>query len=129
MDAATQRRFETEFAPRIAQEIAQLFDDPIHQIQVEVLPANGDASPARVRMSGFPNEHLRHYSCPLNVYLTWDEDEIESLMSPEGPERFRLYLAGIPRKLQAWQEARAIDFRSRTQVEQSILIGGLDFVG
>ncbi len=126
MHAATPHRFETEFAPRIAQEIAELFDG---HVQAEVLPAQDDDCPARVRLWGEMNEHLRHYPYALNVYLTWDDDEIDSLMGPAGPERFRHYLASLARKLQNWQDAREINFHSRSQAEPSVLIGGLDFEG
>jgi hypothetical protein len=74
-------------------------------------------------------EPLRRHPYSLNVQLSWDDDEIEALMGPEGPKRFRHYLAALPRKLRGWQEARAIDFHSRTQAEESVLIGGLDFEG
>ena len=128
MDAATAHRFETEFAPRIAEQIARLFDAHV-QAEVVLSSLEGVGDPARVRVWGALNEHLRHYPYPLNVHLTWDEGEIDCLMGATGQERFQHYLAALPRKLQCWQDAREINFHSRSQAEPSILIGGLDFEG
>jgi len=33
----------------------------------------------------------------------------------------------LPGKLDAWQEARQVDFSSRTQADPTVLLGGLDF--
>jgi hypothetical protein len=48
-------------------------------------------------------------------------------MGEGGEARFASYLNAIPRKLDAWHNAREVDFRSHTQAEPEILIGGLDF--
>jgi hypothetical protein len=70
---------------------------------------------------------MGHYPYPLNLYLTWDSDEIERLMGEEGPSRFAGYLAALPRKLAGWDHARELDFLSHTQADPLVLIGGLDF--
>jgi hypothetical protein len=127
MSPQTIARFDTEFAPRIAETIAG-FDAGLH---VEVLPYEGHGHPTRVRIFGEAIEALRHdpYLYPLNLYLTWDSDEIERLMGDDGQVRFAAYLHAISRKLEAWRNARPVDFRSHTQAEPEILLGGLDFEG
>jgi len=129
MDVAIVRRFEAEFAPRIAETITGLFDA---HVRAKIIPSEGAGRPTRLRLFGEVNEHehphARHFPHPLNVDLTWDDGEIESLLTtPEGRTRFQRYLNAIPRKLRNWQDARSIDFATRTQDEPSILIGGLDF--
>jgi hypothetical protein len=121
-------RFENEFAPRIANWIAQHLDAPI---RVDVVPREGPGHPTRVRITGEPDEHrhLHAYPYPLNVSLTWDSAEIERLMDADGEARFEHYLRATSRKLHAWESARALDFETRTQDEPEILIGGLDFEG
>jgi hypothetical protein len=74
-----------------------------------------------------PHEDLGHYGHPLNLYLTWDSDEIERLIDEPGETRFANYLAALPRKLTAWTHARELDFLSHTQGEPVALLGGLDF--
>jgi hypothetical protein len=123
MRPETIARFDTEFAPRIAATIAGL-DAGVH---VEVLPYEGHGHPTRVRVSGKTVEALRHYPHPLNLHLTWDSDEIERLMGEGGQARFDAYLHAIPRKLDAWRNAREIDYRTHSQAEPEILLGGLDF--
>jgi hypothetical protein len=123
MSPETLARFETEFAARIAETIAGLDAS----VRVDVLPYEGHGHPTRVRVSGEPVEALRYYPHPLNLHLTWDSDEIERLMCEGGQARFAGYLHAIPRKLDAWRNAREVDFRSHTQAEPEILIGGLDF--
>ncbi|RFU46529.1 DUF5594 family protein [Paraburkholderia sp. DHOC27] len=123
MNPETIIRFDTEFAPRIAATIAGL--DPA--VRVEVLPYQGHGHPTRVRIFAAPSEALRHYPHALNVHLTWDTDEIERLMGEGGAARFDSYLQAIPRKLDAWRNAREIDFRSHSQGEPEMLLGGLDF--
>ena len=54
-------------------------------------------------------------------------DEIERLMDEDGETRFSRYLNALPRKLDAWHFARELDFRSHTQAEAEMLLGGLDF--
>ncbi|CAE6830031.1 DUF5594 family protein [Paraburkholderia nemoris] len=117
-------RFDDQFAPRIAEAIAACFATTVH---TEVLPYGGHGHPTRVRIHATPIEDLRHYAHPLNLYLTWDSDEIERLMGPEGPARFAGYLAALPRKLEAWRHVRELDFISHTQAEPTVLLGGLDF--
>ena len=117
-------RFDEQFAPRIAEAIAACFATNVH---TEVLPYGGHGHPTRVRIHATPNEDLRHYAHPLNLFLTWDSDEIERLMGTEGPARFAGYLAALPRKLEAWRHVRELDFISHTQAEPAVLLGGLDF--
>ncbi|MFM0072137.1 DUF5594 family protein [Paraburkholderia sediminicola] len=117
-------RFDEQFAPRIAEAIAACFATTVH---TEVLSYGGHGHPTRVRIHATPIEDLRHYVHPLNLYLTWDSDEIERLMGPEGPTRFAGYLAALPRKLEAWRHVRELDFVSHTQAEPTVLLGGLDF--
>ncbi|MGQ7937138.1 DUF5594 family protein [Paraburkholderia sp. D1E] len=117
-------RFDEQFAPRIAEAIAACFATTVH---TEVLPYGGHGRPTRVRIHAAPIEGLSHYPHPLNLFLTWDNDEIEQLMGAEGPTRFAGYLAALPRKLEAWRHVRELDFLSHTQAEPVVLIGGLDF--
>jgi hypothetical protein len=117
-------RFDEEFAPRIAEAIAACFATTV---QTEVLPYGGHGHPTRVRIHAAPIEDMGQYPYALNLYLTWDSDEIERLMGAEGPLRFAGYLAALPRKLAAWNHARELDFLSHTQADPLVLIGGLDF--
>ncbi|HEY2021321.1 DUF5594 family protein [Paraburkholderia sp.] len=117
-------RFDNEFAPRIAATIAACFAKTVH---TEVLPHGGHGQPTRVRIHAAPLDDLGHYPHPLNLYLTWDSDEIETLMGDDGPPRFARYLAALPRKLDAWTQAREVDFLTHTQGEPVMLLGGLDF--
>ncbi|NPT54929.1 DUF5594 family protein [Paraburkholderia elongata] len=124
MSPESAARFDDQFAPRIAEAIAACFATTVH---TEVLPYGGHGHPTRVRIHAAPLEGLGHYPYPLNLFLTWDSDEIERLMGTEGPARFTSYLAALPRKLQAWRHVRELDFLSHTQAEPVVLIGGLDF--
>jgi hypothetical protein len=128
VDREKLRRFGTEFAPRIASRISSLLDADVH---VEVVAHENGRTPARVRVSADRAAHgrafLPGYSHRLNVYLTWDEGEIERLFDAHGDERFERYLQAIPAKLTAWQGARDVDLESRSQAEFAVLIGGLDF--
>lgn len=117
-------RFDEQFAPRIAEAIAACFATTVH---TEVLPYGGPGHPTRVRIHAAPLAELGHYAHPLNLYLTWDSDEIEGLMGEQGQTRFANYLAALPRKLAAWTYARELDFLSHTQGEPMALLGGLDF--
>jgi Domain of unknown function (DUF5594) len=117
-------RFDEQFAPRIAEAIAACFATTVH---TEVLPYGGPGHPTRVRIHATPLGELGHYAHPLNVYLTWDSDEIERLMDAQGEARFAGYLAALPRKLNAWTQARELNFLSHTQGEAVALLGGLDF--
>ncbi|MEM5330025.1 DUF5594 family protein [Paraburkholderia sp. JHI2823] len=120
------RRFEEEFAPRIAAKLAKQFGPSVH---VDVVPGAGLGHPTSVHLRGLANEHRHPYVYPLNVSLTWDTDEIESLMGPGGEARFEHYLEATVRKMASWESARPVDFASRTQGEPEVLIGGLDFEG
>lgn len=124
MRLETAIRFEQEFAPRIAEAIAACFAKTVH---TDVLPRGAQGQPTRVRIYAAPLEELGHYLHPLNLYLTWDSDEIERLMGEQGAARFARYLAALPRKLNAWTQARELDFLTHTQGEPVALIGGLDF--
>ncbi len=118
------QRFEAQFAPRIAQAISGVFGQ---RIMVEVIPNQGSGHPTRVHIHGTPIEPLGRFAYPLNAYLTWDGSEIEALFSTHGEAKFARYLDALPNKIFAWQVPRQIDFRSRTQAEVSVLLGGLDF--
>lgn len=124
MSPESAARFDKQFAPRIAEAIAACFATTVH---TEVLPYGGHGHPTRVRIHAAPLDALGQYPHPLNLYLTWDSDEIERLMGDEGPTRFANYLAALPRKLTAWTHARELDFLSHTQGEPVTLLGGLDF--
>ncbi|WP_322103391.1 DUF5594 family protein [Paraburkholderia sp. J41] len=120
-------RFEESFAPRIAAALARQFDDAV---RVEVVPCEGRGHPTRVLIRAEPYHGSRHHgSYALNVALTWDVDEIERLLEPDGEARFAHYLDSLERKIKAWESARPIDFASLTQAEPEVLLGGLDFEG
>jgi len=120
-------RFEAEFIPRIVQRIAALFGQD--GLRVASVPADGCGQPCRVRIIGDSVTPIGRFPYPLNLYLTWDLEEIEYLFEPGGEEKFASYLAALPRKLSAWQSARDLDFRGRSQNQSEVLIGGLDFIG
>lgn len=126
MSIEAAHRFEEEFAPRIAARLARQFGPTVH---VDVVPREGRGHPTRVRLIGEASEFRHPYSYPLNVSLTWDVDEIERLMEPDGEVRFAHYLDATVRKMASWEAARLIDFATRTQGEPEVLIGGLDFEG
>jgi Domain of unknown function (DUF5594) len=118
------QRFEAQFAPRIAESISGVFGQ---RIKVEVIPNQGSGHPTRIHLHGEPTEPSGRFAHPLNAYLTWDGGEIEALFGADGEAKFARYLAALPNKIFAWQVPRLIDFRSRTQAEVSVLLGGLDF--
>lgn len=126
MDPAAVHRFETDFAPRIAQALAAFFDS---NANVEIVPYGGPGVPTAVTVRAPAREQLHGYPHPLNLRFTWDPDEIQSLLGLHGAERFARYLAALPRKLAAWELARDIDFHSHSQAEPHILLGNLDFEG
>ncbi|HDR8968719.1 DUF5594 family protein [Burkholderia vietnamiensis] len=126
MQPETARRFDTEFAPRIAHAIAAFFAEHVH---ADVVPYGGHGQPTRVHISSAPHVHVSGFAYPLNLELTWDTDEIERLMEPDGAARFEHYLSALPKKLNAWESARDIDLASRTQEEPLVRLGGLDFEG
>ena len=121
-------RFEAEFMPRIAESVARAVG---HGVRVEILPYEESCVPSRLHASAERAPHAdgdeRGYACPLNVYFTWDEEEIERLLSAGGEARFLRYLDSIGAKLDAWQGAREVDLATRSQAEPSVLFGGLDF--
>lgn len=116
--------FESQFAPRIAAKIASLFDTGI---QVEVVTSEDGQCTTQLWITGVITKHWTAYPNALNVCLTWDPGEIARLCEGRREDRFERYLDALPRKLKAWQTARAIDFGSCSQAELVVLIGGLDF--
>ena len=126
MQPETARRFDTEFAPRIAQAIAAFFTE---HVRADVVPYGGHGRPTCVQIRSAPHEHVSGFVHPLNLELTWDTDVIERLMRTDGATRFEHYLSALPRKLSAWQGARDIDLASRTQADPLVRLGGLDFEG
>jgi hypothetical protein len=122
-------RFETEFMPRIVERVARVVD---HGVRVEVVPYESPLVPTRLRVSAerAPREggtHRRAFPYPLNVFLTWDDDEIERVLAAGGEARFMRYLDAIGAKLDAWQGGREVDLVTRSQAEPSVMLGGLDF--
>lgn len=117
-------RFNAEFAPRIAETIANLFK---HRIRVEVIPDEQPGCPARVHLCGEPFDEPRRFAHQLNVYLSWDGLQVEALFDAGGAEKFEHYLAALAGKMHAWQTPRQIDFGTRSQADPMVLLGGLDF--
>ncbi|AET88975.1 MULTISPECIES: DUF5594 family protein [Caballeronia] len=126
-------RFETEFMPRIAERVTRIVG---HGVRVAILPYESPLVPTRLHVSAgrAPGEgkdeddgHRHVYRCALNVFLTWDDEEIERLLGAGGEVRFLRYLDAIAAKLDAWQGAREVDLATRSQAEPSVLFGGLDF--
>ncbi len=126
MNPAIAHRFETEFAPRIAQVLSGFLDG---RARAEVVPFGDPDHPYAITLRALARNHRRGYAYPLDLRFTWDPDEIESLFGAHGAERFERYLEALPRKLAAWQTARGIDFASCSQDEPSILLGNLDLEG
>jgi len=122
-------RFETEFVPRIAERVTHIVD---RGVRVEVIPYENPHAPTRLHVSagyaqGEADAHRHVYPCPLNLFLTWDDEEIERLLDAGGEARFLRYLDAIGAKLAAWQGAREVDLATRSQAEPLVLFGGLDF--
>jgi hypothetical protein len=120
-------RFETEFMPRIVERVARVVD---RGVRVDIVSYDDPSSPTRLHVSATRHhsaDRPSRYPYDLNVFLTWDDDEIERLFRPDGEARFLRYLDAIPVKLDAWQGVRAIDLASRSQDEPAVLVGGLDF--
>ncbi|SAK58398.1 hypothetical protein AWB76_02560 [Caballeronia temeraria] len=129
MNREQAHRFETGFVPRIAERVTRIVD---HGVRVDILPYESPAVPTRLHVSAAhaPREgdgHRQRYPYLLNVFLTWDDEEIERLMSSGGEARFLRYLDAIGAKLDAWQGAREVDLATRSQADPSVLFGGLDF--
>lgn len=116
-------RFEAECLPRIVAAIGQ----HDRRVQLHTLPAEAAGRPARLRMTGDGPPDLRRHPHALDITLAWDGLEVQRLFAAGGEARFAGYLAALPSKLRAWQEPRGIDFRSLSQADPQILIGGLDF--
>lgn len=126
MSIEAARRFEEEFAPRIAAKLKSQFGPAV---RVEVVPRAGHGHPTRIRLVGEASEYRHPFQYSLNVSMTWDVDEVERLMGPGGEARFGHYLDAIARKFASWETARPVDFATRTQGEPEVLLGGLDFEG
>ncbi|BCQ23185.1 DUF5594 family protein [Caballeronia sp. NK8] len=129
MNRQQAHRFETEFMPRIVERVTRVVG---HGVRVEVLPYESPLVPTRLHVSAERAPHKgddqrRGYAYPMNVFLTWDDEEIERLLGAGGEARFVRYLDAIGAKLDAWQGARDVDFTTRSQAERSVLFGGLDF--
>lgn len=125
MSRKTTDRFERDFVPRL---ISVLRDIMGPRVQIQLIAAH-QGEPTRVHIGGHAVESVALYPHSLNLDLTWDLEEIEYLFEPDGEIKFAGYLAALPRKLEAWQGAREIDFISRSQGESHILLGCLDFIG
>ncbi len=126
MDPDIAHRFDAEFAPRIAERIAALLGA---HVAVTVRPYGGHGRPTHIDIVSTSPEHVRGHAHALNLTMTWDTEEIDRLVEPDGDARFARYLEALPRKLPGWEGARGIDFGSRTQTEPFVLLGGLDFEG
>ncbi|MDS0861729.1 DUF5594 family protein [Burkholderia pseudomultivorans] len=123
MSPEIRARFDSEFAPRIAQRILGLYGHG--DVRAEVVSADGQGGAACVEVTaltstvGLPN--------PLNVRLAWRDDAIEALLAERDSSRFDRYLAALPVTIEQWQLALPVDFGSRTQRDREIVIGDLDF--
>ncbi|BAN23027.1 DUF5594 family protein [Caballeronia insecticola] len=122
-------RFEADFVPRIVERVVQMVGSGV---RVEILSYESPRVPTRLHVSAAraprtDDDSPRGYPHPLNVFLTWDDEEIERLLNPGGEARFLRYLDAIGVKLDAWQGAREVDLATRSQAEASVLFGGLDF--
>jgi len=116
-------RFSIEFLPRIAERVQAVSHGTLH---ADILPSASD-QPARLRIWAAARAGGGRYAHPIDITLAWDSYEVDRLFASGGDLRFAEYLDALPGKLDAWQEARQIDFSSRTQVDATVLIGGLDF--
>ncbi len=114
--------------PRIVERVMRVVG---HGVRVEILPYERAAVPTRLHVSAERAHHERDdprgYPYSLNVFLTWDDEEIERLMGAGGEARFLRYLDAMAAKFDAWQGARDVDLATRSQAEPSVLFGGLDF--
>ncbi|MDF3084206.1 DUF5594 family protein [Burkholderia sola] len=123
MNPDVRARFETEFAPRIATRLRDLYQPG--EVKVDVVPHDGQGSSTCVDVIGLtstvglPNR--------LNARLAWRDDAIASLLAEPDRSRFDRYLAALPVTIERWQMELPVDFSSRTQRDREILIGDLDF--
>ncbi|WP_454764660.1 DUF5594 family protein [Cupriavidus campinensis] len=124
MHLAPAQRFNQQFLPRIIERIRTLSHATLH---TEVQPAGQGHLPAGLRIWAPLRAGGGRFAHPLDITLAWDGHEVERLFETGGEARFAAYLDALPSKLAAWQEARQIDFDSRTQADPTVLIGGLDF--
>ncbi|HBD37453.1 MULTISPECIES: DUF5594 family protein [Cupriavidus] len=118
------QRFNAELLPRIVERVQRLSHGTL---LADVLPPASPDLPARLRIWAPPRSGGGRYACPLDITMSWDSYEVDRLFGPGGDLRFAEYLDALPGKLDAWQEARQIDFGSRTQADPTVLLGGLDF--
>lgn len=117
-------RFNAEFLPRIAERVQSIFHGTLN---VELVPHASVDQPARLRIWATARAGGGRYACPLDITLSWDSYEVDRLFASGGDQRFAEYLGALAGKLNAWQDARQIDFNSRTQADPTVLLGGLDF--
>lgn len=120
-------RFETEFVPQIAESVTRHIG---RWLRIDIVPNEHPRAPTRLHITAPPHdngERARQYPFDLNVFLTWDDDEIVRLLRPGGEARFQRYLDSLAAKFAAWEGAREVDFVTRSQAEPSVLFGGLDF--
>jgi len=117
-------RFNTELLPRIAERVQALSRGMLH---ADVLPSASPDQPARLHIWAVARAGGGRYAHPIDITLSWDSYEVDRLFATGGDLRFAEYLDALPGKLDAWQEARQVDFSSRTQAEPTVLLGGLDF--
>jgi len=117
-------RFNIELLPRIAERVQALSHGMLH---TDVLPPASPDQPARLRIWAAARDGGGRYAYPIDITLSWDSYEVDRLFASGGDLRFTEYLDALRDKLDAWQEARQIDFSSRTQADATVLIGGLDF--
>lgn len=115
--------------PRIAERVARAVDSGV---RIDILPYESPRVPTRLHVSAARTQPTdggaeRGHPYPLNVFLTWDDEEIGRLLKPGGEARFLRYLDAIGAKLDAWQGARDVDLATRSQADASVLFGGLDF--
>jgi len=118
------QRFNTELLPLIVERVQSIAHGTLH---AEVLPTASPDQPARVRIWAAARAGEGRYAHPIDITLSWDSYEVDRLFATGGDLRFAEYLDALPGKLDAWQEARQVDFSSRTQAEPTVLLGGLDF--
>lgn len=87
---------------------------------------DGTGQPARRRV-WVPVRGGGRYPHPLDITLSWDNLEVDRLISAAGEAHFAGYLNALQGKLHAWQDERKLAFGSRTQADPTTLIGVLDF--
>lgn len=126
MNPTTAHRFDTEFAPRIAEALRAIIG-PTAEVRLDAY--GGADHPTTLTIAAPISERVRGTRHPLKLHMTWDESEIASLMESNGSRRFDHYLEALPRKLLAWQAARDFDLATRSQAQPLVLLGNLDLEG